>query len=246
MKRNSKSVLSGKGFYIALTLSVAMVGAACYFAYTQTSEDYTGQVESGFGVAESSQQQDVAKIQTDVTKSTIKTSTSTAFTTMSKLTEETVAKSETEVIALEHDMAEETVKEQSFTLSMPLEGEVLNEYSNGELVKSNTTGAWQTHNGVDIKAEVGDTVTASADGTVSAVENDPLWGVAVTVDHGNGVTTRYCNLNSDVAVQAGQEISSGEQIGAVGQTADIESEEEVHLHFEVVKNGSYANPSDFM
>ena len=47
MKKNSKSILNGKGFYIALALSVAMVGAACYFAYTQTANDIAGQLETG-------------------------------------------------------------------------------------------------------------------------------------------------------------------------------------------------------
>lgn len=249
MKKNSKSVLSGKGFYIALTLSVAMVGAACYFAYTQTSEDYTGEVDSGFGVAEAtdySQEQNVGKIQTDVTKQTEGTSAAvTKPTELSQITEK-ADEVQTKEISEENDMAYEAAKQQSFTLSMPVEGEVLNEFSNGELVKSGTTGAWQTHNGVDIKAAAGDTVTAAADGTVSAVENDPLWGVTVSVDHGNGVVTRYCSLNADVAVQAGQEVSSGEEIGSVGQTADIESKEEPHLHFEAVKNGSYVNPMDLM
>ena len=246
MKKNSKSVLGGKGFYIALTLSVAMVGAACYFAYTQTSDDYTNETESGFGVAKVTEnEQDVAYLPTDVTKK----STKVTETEITKATEvsyaEAVAESEVSVQS-ETEEAEETVKEQTFTLSMPSDGEVLNEFSNGELVKSGTTGAWQTHNGIDIKASVGDSVTAAGSGTVSAVENDPLWGVTVSIDHGNGIVTRYCNLNSGVTVSAGQEVSSGEEIGAVGETADIESKEETHLHFEVIKNGSYVNQSDLM
>lgn len=246
MKKNSKSVLNGKGFYIALTLSVAMVGAACYFAYTQTSDDYVNETESGFGVAKVTEnEQDVAYLPTDVTKK----STKVTETEITKATEVSYAEAETvpeDAVQSEAEEAEEAVKEQTFTLSMPSEGEVLNEFSNGELVKSGTTGAWQTHNGIDIKASVGDVVTAAGSGTVSAVENDPLWGVTVSIDHGNGIVTRYCNLNSGVTVSAGQEVSSGEEIGAVGETADIESKEETHLHFEVVKNGSYVNPSDFM
>ncbi len=244
MKRNSKSVLNGKGFYIALTLSIAMVGAACFFAYTQTSDDYTGQVESGFGVAESDEQ-DVGKIQTDVTKRTVMTTSElTKPTELSQISVE-----ETQAVAeevTEEAEVEQTVRQETFTLSMPIEGEILNEFSNGELVKSNTTGAWQTHNGVDIKAAEGDVVVAAASGTVSAVENNPLWGVTVSIDHGNGIITRYCSLNSGVTVQTGQEVSAGEEIGAVGKTADIESKEDTHLHFEVVKNGSYTNPTDFM
>ncbi len=248
MKRNSKSVLNGKGFYIALTLSIAMVGAACYFAYTQTSDDITGELDSGFGVASITEnEQDVAHIQTDVTKHAKTTTALTEVQTETIFTETlTEAPATEDAVAIEEEV-QDTVKPQTFTLSMPIDGgEVLNEFSNGNLVKSNTTGAWQTHNGIDIKATVGDTVMSAGAGTVSAVDNDPLWGVTVSIDHGNGILTRYSNLNSDVTVQAGQEISAGEEIGAVGETADIESKEETHLHFEITKNGSYVNPMELM
>ena len=258
MKRNSKSVLSGKGFYIALALSVAMVGAACYFAYTQTSDDITGQLESTAETSVSSDaEREAANVQTDIPKATTALTenvwsrqTETKETTTAVLT--TTKESETQAAAAEaepnndENEAEETAKPQERNLSMPIDGEVMNEFSGGELVKSNTTGAWQTHNGIDIKATIGDAVTAADSGTVSEVKNDPLWGVTVTIDHGNGIISRYCNLNTGVTVQTGQEVSAGEEIGAVGDTADIESSEETHLHFEVTKNGSYTNPLELI
>ena len=235
MKKNSKSILSGKGFYIALALSVAMVGAACYFAYTQTANDIAGQLDSTLSKSDS---REAAEVKTDVPK----------LTTAETIAEAIVKHTETAVTAVketqpeEDEEAEETAKPEVRKLVMPIEGE----FSNGELVKSNTTGAWQTHNGVDIQATLGDPVIASDSGTVSAIEEDPLWGVTVTIDHGNGIITRYCNLNSGVTVQAGQQISSGEEIGAVGETADIETSDESHLHFEVLKNGSYVDPLSMM
>ena len=78
---------------------------------------------------------------------------------------------------------------------MPIEGEILNPFSNFELVKSKTTGVWQTHNGVDISGNLGDEIKAMTSGTVIEVTEDALWGVCVTIDHGNGITARYCNLN---------------------------------------------------
>ncbi len=247
MKRNSKSVLNGKGFYIALALSVAMVGAACYFAYTQTADDITGQLQS-ISEASSDSEREAANVQTDIPKPTsIQTepvwADITEATTTENATENTDEPEQNENVYSE---AEETAKPEERKLSMPLDGEILNEFSNGELVKSNTTGAWQTHNGIDIKAAVGDPVVAADSGTVSEVKDDPLWGVTVSIDHGNGIISRYCNLNSGVTVQAGQEVSSGEEIGAVGDTADIETSEESHLHFEVTKNGSFEDPLKLM
>lgn len=239
MKKNSKSILSGKGFYIALALSIAMVGAACYFAYTQTAENISGQLDSSLNMMNSdNRQQDVAGVKTDIPKP------ETRGATFAQTTETTVA--ETEVETEPEEELQETAKPEVRKLVMPLEGEILNEFSNGELVKSNTTGAWQTHNGIDISAALGDVVTASDSGTVSAVDEDPLWGYTVTIDHGNGIITKYCNLNSGVTVQVGQQVSSGEEIGAVGETADIETAEKSHLHFEVYKNGSFADPLSLM
>ena len=254
VKRNSKSVLNGKGFYIALALSVAMVGAACYFAYTQTTDDITGQIQASSEASDSSaSEREAANVQTDIPKSTTASTAADVWadmtqapqTTVTTMTEAAMA-SEAEQIQSEDEEAEETAKPQERKLVMPVEGEILNEFSNGELVKSNTTGAWQTHNGIDIKAAAGDPVIAADSGTVSEVKDDPLWGITVSIDHGNGIISRYCNLNSGVTVQTGQAVSGGEEIGAVGDTADIETSEESHLHFEVTKNGSFEDPVKLM
>ncbi len=247
MNKNRKSVLNGKGFYVALALSVGMVGAACYFAYSQTSDSLTGELQSQLNSASESNEQQAAEIETDIPKITYAPSTSTETVTEAAVAE-TEATEETENTTNTTDASEpetaETAKPKEKRFVMPIEGEILGEFSGGELVKSKTTGAWQTHNGVDIAAALGDVVKASGSGTVSAVDNDPLWGVTVSIDHGNGMITRYSNLNAGVTVQVGQEVACGEEIGAVGETADIETAEPSHLHFEMTKNGSYVNPLD--
>ena len=50
-------------------------------------------------------------------------------------------------------------------------------------------------------------------------------GRMCTIDHGNGITARYCNLNKGVTVQTGSEVDAGTIIGAIGDTAEIESAE---------------------
>lgn len=47
---------------------------------------------------------------------------------------------------------------------MPVNGEILEPFSNGELVKSETLGYWKTHDGVDIKADLGEPVKAMNQG----------------------------------------------------------------------------------
>lgn len=245
MKKNQKSILSGKGFYVALALSIGMVGVACYFAYTQTSDSLTGELQSSLSSMEESSEQPAAEIRSDIPKITLApaVTTSTAATTVQSETRTTASEEKAEKQVTEVK-TEDTAKPEPKKFVMPIDGEILNEFSGGELVKSKTTGAWQTHNGVDISAALGDSVKASGAGVVSAVENDPLWGITVSIDHGNGMLTIYSNLNEGVTVQVGQEVACGEEIGAVGETADIETAEASHLHFEMTKNGSFINPLD--
>lgn len=248
MKKNAKSFLNGKGFYVALSLSVAMVGAACYFAYTQTSNDLTGELQSALSSSESDRE--AAEIQTDIPKHTQPPHTQIPTESVSEAADDDESEENIESVPEENnennDQHEQTAKPEEKKFSMPIEGEILNEFSNRELVKSKTTGAWQTHNGIDISAALGDVVLSSSSGTVSAIDNDPLWGIMVTIDHGNGIITRYCNLNEGITVQVGQKVGVGEEIGAVGETADIETSEKSHLHFEAAKNGSFIDPLEII
>lgn len=59
---------------------------------------------------------------------------------------------------------------------MPVNGDILEPFSGGELVKSETLNVWKTHDGVDISAEAGTPVKAMNKGEVTQVEKDALWG----------------------------------------------------------------------
>jgi murein DD-endopeptidase MepM/ murein hydrolase activator NlpD len=120
--------------------------------------------------------------------------------------------------------------------------EVINPYSNGELVKSQTLGVWKTHDGVDLAAEEGTMVLSMTNGTVSQVFEDPLWGVCIIINHGDGIEGHYYGLSQDVSVKAGQDVEAGEIIGKVGNTADIESALPSHLHFAVKQNNAWVDP----
>ena len=109
-------------------------------------------------------------------------------------------------------------------------------------MKNETTGSWQTHNGTDIAAEMGTEVYAVSGGEIVSVTNDPLWGVTVVLDHHNGFTTKYCSLGADLPVQQGDKVDSGDVIGNIGGTADIESSAPSHLHIEMTHNGKFIDP----
>ena len=146
----------------------------------------------------------------------------------------------------ESSAASVTVDEITFVI--PCDGGVLSAASLTVPVYSMTMNDHRTHTGVDIAAPVGSPVVSCADGVVTGVFEDPMMGVTVEVDHGGEVTSVYKNLSpetlSDVTV--GVTVSAGDVIGAVGNTALIECEEEAHLHFELKVNGEYVDPAEYI
>ncbi|MDR1160005.1 MAG: M23 family metallopeptidase, partial [Syntrophomonadaceae bacterium] len=64
------------------------------------------------------------------------------------------------------------------------------------------------------------------------------YGYMVTIDHGNGIVTRYAHCSS-LKVRAGQNVSRGEVIAASGSTGNSTGP---HLHFEVLSGGTFVNP----
>ena len=131
------------------------------------------------------------------------------------------------------------------TLKMPISGEVTQNYSNGKPVKNETTGVWQTHNGIDIKGTKGAAVLSPADGKITNASSNALYGNTVTIDHGDGYVSTIYNLDS-LSVESGQNIKAGEQIGTVGSNAAAESDTEPHVHFELKENGKYVDPNKFI
>lgn len=128
----------------------------------------------------------------------------------------------------------------------PLEGEVLTAFSMDALVYNPTLGDWRTHDGVDISGALGDAVLSACSGTVLSVEEDVLMGTTVVIEHDGGYTTTYANLDSQVNVAAGETVSAGQIIGAVGDTAAAEADQEPHLHFSVSKDGETVDPNTFL
>ncbi len=132
--------------------------------------------------------------------------------------------------------------------AVPVDNFVVKDYSADVPVFSYTMNDYRIHSGVDIACSVGTPVFAAADGFVCEVANDPMMGVTVGVQHSGGAVTRYRGLSEDSLslVNAGDEVTRGQVIGASGETALIESAEEAHVHFELSINGESVDPGDYM
>lgn len=124
--------------------------------------------------------------------------------------------------------------------SMPIQGEIIKGYSEKELQYSATFTDMRIHSGIDIACEDGTSVSAAGDGKVLSVEENATLGTVITIDHGNGITTKYASLK-DVKVKADEKVSAGDIIGTVA-TVPSECADQSHLHFEAYKNGHAADP----
>ena len=99
------------------------------------------------------------------------------------------------------------------------------------------------HQGIDIAAEMGTPIVATADGVVTiAGWNAGGYGNMVDIDHGSGVSTRYGHASA-VVVTAGQRVRRGQIIAYVGSTGHSTGP---HLHYEVRLSGQPVNPTSYL
>ncbi|MDP1568634.1 MAG: M23 family metallopeptidase [Vicinamibacterales bacterium] len=100
------------------------------------------------------------------------------------------------------------------------------------------TGDRDYHPGLDISADRGSPVYATADGTVRHSSYQGAYGNLVIVDHGFGLETRYGHLSA-FKVKAGDTVKRGDLVGLVGSTGRATGP---HLHYEVRVNDRILNP----
>ena len=98
---------------------------------------------------------------------------------------------------------------------------------------------WKAHLGTDYGAAAGTPVRVVGDGLVEFAGEQNGFGNVVIVKHNNTDQTVYAHL-SRIEVQAGQTVSQGQHIGAVGATGWATGP---HLHFEFRVNGVHQDPS---
>lgn len=97
------------------------------------------------------------------------------------------------------------------------------------------------HNGLDLASVKNDAVYAAQDGTVLLAKNFGIYGNAVVIDHGLGVSTLYGHLAS-ISVKVGESVVKGGLLGQSGQTGLAGGD---HLHFEIRVCGMPVTPKEW-
>ena len=119
---------------------------------------------------------------------------------------------------------------------LPVQGTISSRYGVSSRIRVST------HTGLDIAATTGTPINVVSDGTVTFAGWSGSYGKLVKIDHGNGVETWYAHTSKMYAT-AGEQVSAGETIAAVGSTGNSTGP---HLHFEIRINGKTVNPQNYV
>ena len=98
------------------------------------------------------------------------------------------------------------------------------------------------HSGLDIVGKPGTEIFAPAQGIVVFTGELTVRGNATMIDHGWGVYTGYMH-QSEILVEVGDRVETGQVIGLVGRTGRVEGP---HLHWEVWVGGVQVDPLDWL
>jgi murein DD-endopeptidase MepM/ murein hydrolase activator NlpD len=99
------------------------------------------------------------------------------------------------------------------------------------------------HYAVDIAQGGGAPIWAAEGGTVIKAASgwNGGYGNVVIIDHGNGMRTLYAHLR-EMYVNVNDQVGRGTAIGYMGNTGRVYGRTGIHLHFEVIVNGTKKNP----
>ncbi len=236
--RDKKKFSGGKFFYIALTLCFTAMGLGIWsvldtgFDYTQSDDGEPGKSETEIDWYNVGGRD----FTIDYDDETENINVNVPVTGVPDERDQTVTEAVTELGGNTPYTGE---------FAMPLGTAIIKDYSNGEMVRSKTMQDWRVHNGIDFGDNRGASVLAIQDGVVTDVSSDELWGMVVTIDHGNGLAARYCGLAPGSTPEIGHTVEMNEIIGTLGEIP-VEKADGPHLHFEIILNGETVDPLKVM
>lgn len=253
LEKENMFIYVGTAIFIALAIGLGII-------MYMTSKSGV-RIENGSGEAEQHSQENIENVTSEIGKTVEEQENNTTqIEESTENTEKEVNKSslnkneeqEPTIEKNENTQKEAPVQEQiieikkEITFTKPAEGEIICEYAKDKLIYSETLKEWITHTAIDIKADKTSVIKSSADGIVKSIVNDPRYGLTVVIQHEDGYETVYSNLLTAEFIVVGEEVTQGQTIGTVGNTAAFESNMDYHLHFELLKDGDYLDPAIYL
>ncbi|MFI3253867.1 MAG: M23 family metallopeptidase [Eubacteriales bacterium] len=239
----------GNGFYIALTLCVALIVLSGYYLMESLSPTTTV-VTPVSGVPEIIIPEEEPVVSTTPELPEIVTPVITPEPVVpvvqAEEEEELPEEEQPEEELPEEELPELLEEEVVLSYCMPTVGEVTQIHSMDVLIYHAVMGDWRTHEGIDIAANIGTEVMSVADGVVSAVYEDDMMGTTLVISHGDEIQSVYANLGEFPSVAVDDWVLGGQIIAVVGDSALAESGSEPHLQFSMRKNGESVDPMDYL
>ncbi|HEX3035361.1 MAG TPA: M23 family metallopeptidase [Thermodesulfobacteriota bacterium] len=140
---------------------------------------------------------------------------------------------------IEKDLDELFSIMESFPLGTPLLGKINSGFGYRK-DPFNSRSAF--HSGVDIDANQGQRITATAEGMVEVAGWYGSYGNTIIIRHKYGYQTLFGHL-SKIKVKKGEKVKVGDVIGYVGSTGRSTGP---HLHYEMMKNGKKISPKNYL
>ena len=126
-------------------------------------------------------------------------------------------------------------------LLWPVEGNVIMNYNVDHLVYHATLMQFKVNPAIIIDAEVGTEVKSAADGVIADIYDDPVTGLTVTMNIGDGYSLLYGQL-ANVNHKIGDRLSEGDVIGVINEPTKFYSVEGSNLYFMVLEDEETVNP----
>lgn len=170
--------------------------------------------------------------------STISPSSDATFSLINKIREKTQFNGSGDKNLLLIDSLQKRISR--IPIGSPAIGQISSHY--GRRSSPFRSGRRDLHTGIDIAAEEGTPIYASADGEIQFAKRKGSYGKAILIKHPSGYETLYAHL-SHILVEEGESVCRGQQIGFIGTTGRSTGP---HLHYEILEDGIPIDPSPFI
>ena len=215
----SQKKKGNSAFYITIALCLFLIGVAAWFALSRLDNNDIMEAESQNG------KPPIASSEYN--------STDPSYT--ESIEQETPANPTDEEVKNEEYTSKPQPVKKPKAYCMPVNGEILKDFSLDTLQHSATFGDMRIHAGVDIACSEGTLVSAVTDGKIQDINETADYGKTVIIDHGDGLVIKYCGLKN-ITAEKDTAVKMGDTIGSV-TTVPAECSDQQHLHIEAYENG---------